>query len=482
MTIDVNDEAYLYELKTYMNAYFPQNRMESQESEKQLKVVILNDTFQLLYSVKGKVYERVSKPIDWKKNEIADERRQIMEKKREIKRMLFDLMDQVHDIRLPWGILTGIRPTKVVFSYMNKHGEDLTGLAEHLWEVYRVAPDKIALMTAVALKEKKILDTNTDTEMSLYIGIPYCPSKCAYCSFTSFPILKGQDTKAYIHALNKEIQILKDPHIHNRQIRSLYFGGGTPTSLSADELELLFKALEAVIDLSRIPEITVEAGRPDTITREKLEVLKKYGVNRLSINPQTMNDESLLRIGRRHSVADVYAAYHLARDVGFDNINMDLIVGLPSETKEDVMRTMAAISLLEPEHVTMHTMAIKKGSLIKTQSGLDALSWATEIEAMIRIVSEGVAQMGLEPYYLYRQKNILGNYENVGYARPGRECIYNIEIMEEREDILAFGAGADTKLVCRETGKITRIENVSDVGHYVKRIDEMMQRKAVLLK
>ena len=262
---------------------------------------------------------------------------------------------------------------------------------------------------------------------------------------------------------------------------TVYFGGGTPTSLSPEDLDTLITKLKNTFDFSTVQEFTVEAGRPDSITREKLEVLKKHGVTRISINPQTMKQETLKIIGRRHTVEDVKDRFHMARELGFDNINMDLIIGLPEEDLDDVRSTMEQVKELGPDSLTVHSLAIKRAARLNTMKEVYKDLKITNTQEMIDLTAEYARGMGLEPYYLYRQKNMAGNFENVGYAKPGKACLYNILIMEEKGDILACGAGTTTKITYPDENRLERVENVKDVEQYISRIDEMIGRKEKLL-
>lgn len=262
---------------------------------------------------------------------------------------------------------------------------------------------------------------------------------------------------------------------------TVYFGGGTPTSLSPEDLDTLITKLKNTFDFSTVQEFTVEAGRPDSITREKLEVLKKHGVTRISINPQTMKQETLKIIGRRHTVEDVKDRFHMARVLGFDNINMDLIIGLPEEDLDDVRSTMEQVKELGPDSLTVHSLAIKRAARLNTMKEVYKDLKITNTQEMIDLTAEYARGMGLEPYYLYRQKNMAGNFENVGYAKPGKACLYNILIMEEKGDILACGAGTTTKITYPDENRLERVENVKDVEQYISRINEMIERKEKLL-
>lgn len=394
--------------------------------------------------------------------------------------LLYQSLVQITEKKMPWGVLTGIRPAKIVHEMMEQD-VSYDEIKSKLIEDYFIREDKVTLMMEVAKKEKEILEKNKDNEISLYIGIPFCPTRCLYCSFTSYAInTRKNQVDAYLDALEKEIQFCSE-YLKDKEIRCIYIGGGTPTSLNENQLEKLLIQINKNFDTKTIDEFTVEAGRPDTITKEKLELLKKCNVNRISINPQTMHNDTLIRIGRNHTTEDIIKAFNMARKAGHNNINMDIILGLPGESMEDVFYTMNEIGKLFPDSITVHTMAIKRASKLKETLDQYPLVNADEIEKMIDITSKSAKAMGMNPYYLYRQKNMLGHFENVGYAKSGKESVYNVEIMEEKETILALGAGAVTKVVDKQTNKIERIPNVKNVDEYIKRINEMILRKKKIL-
>ena len=398
--------------------------------------------------------------------------------KNALKRVCYDALSKYTNYRLPWGILTGIRPTKIVHELIHE-GKDDNEIDSILENTYKISPNKRNLMIQVAKRELSVLDNNKPGAINIYIGIPFCPTRCVYCSFTAYSLEKcSQYTEPYLEALFKEIEFVAGAK-KNANIHSLYIGGGTPTSLNEDQLESLLKHIKANFDLSQIEEYTIEAGRPDTITPEKLRIMKQYGVSRISINPQTMNQKTLDLIGRRHSVENIIEVFEEARKAGHDNINMDIILGLPGETPEDVEYTISELKKLKPENITVHTMAIKRASRLREiMRERDVnLTQAKDIERMLEICEKEIAEIGLVPYYMYRQKNMLGNYENVGYATKDTFGIYNIEIMEEAETIIALGAGAITKIVYGDGTKIDRVPNVKSLTDYINRIDEMIERK-----
>ncbi|MDD4843394.1 MAG: coproporphyrinogen dehydrogenase HemZ [Anaerotignum sp.] len=397
------------------------------------------------------------------------------EEKRLVKRAIYELLKEETGLRPQWGLLTGVRPAKII-SGLLAEGKSEAYCLDYLMKDYLVMEHKAKLALTVAKAEQKLLEGNKPNEISLYIGIPFCPTRCLYCSFTSYPLAQYKDrVDEYLDAMFRELEFLAE-YAKDFHLRSIYIGGGTPTSLNEQQLERLLNKVADLFDTKDM-EYTVEAGRPDTITREKLQLMKEYGVNRISINPQTMNEETLKAIGRRHSVEDIRRVFYEARELGHENINMDLILGLPGEVPLDVEHTMQEILELSPDNITVHTLAVKRASRLKEEFDQHTLSTAEALEEMLAIAAEYAKKMGMEPYYMYRQKNMVGNFENVGYCHPGKEGEYNVQIMEEKQTILAAGAGASTKTVDPKTNQIERIFNVKSVEDYISRIDEMIERK-----
>ena len=394
-----------------------------------------------------------------------------------LKLNLYSALRCITQHKPPWGSLTGIRPSKRVLDWLlqgKTHAEAL----ELLTSVFDVDPAKAQLALDVAIAELPFV-SNPDS-YSLYIGIPFCPSKCLYCSFTSYPIKKyGSLVGTYLDCLEKELEhISRNAH---GKLQSIYIGGGTPSSLSQAEIARLLSVVTSLFDTSNIAEFSFEAGRADTITLEKLETIKQFGVNRICVNSQTLNDTTLQNIGRNHTSGQFIQAFEMARSVGFRTINTDIILGLDNETISDVEQTLERLAALAPENITVHTLALKRGSrLSETEFNLDDAATANNIEAMISLSAQRIANMGLSPYYMYRQKNSLGNFENVGYSKSGHESIYNIQTMAEKQTIIAAGAGAVTKIYDPATDNLRRVFNVKYVGDYITRIDEMIARKAVL--
>ncbi|WP_343344793.1 coproporphyrinogen dehydrogenase HemZ [Terrisporobacter petrolearius] len=398
--------------------------------------------------------------------------------KETIKRSMFKVLEKKFNITPPWGILTGIRPVKIVHSLLDhNYGDDQ--IKEKLMLDYFISNEKIDLALDIAKRERKFIYPIDENKVSLYVSIPFCPTRCYYCSFPANSLKQfGSLKPMYVAKLLEEVQgvarLLKE---QNKTIETLYIGGGTPTTLTPKEMDTLIKGLFEEFDLSGIKEFTVEAGRPDTINREMLEVLKKNNVDRISINPQSMNDETLQKIGRNHSVQEIIDCFHLAREIGFDNINMDIILGLVDENLDMVRNTLDKIKELSPESLTVHTLAVKRTSKLMENLEDYELAQYEQMVKMINLAMEYARDMGLNPYYMYRQKHMLGNLENIGYSKEGYECIYNMQIMEEKQSNYALGAGSITKFVYPDEDRIERVENVKNVEQYIDRVDEMIKRK-----
>lgn len=435
-------------------------------------VTSLKDSGNILHSL---VYDVTEIMTELKENDNNDARKVL---KGVIKRQTYKVLSQYSGVKMPWGVLTGIRPAKKVHEMLDRK-LNRAEIIDELTNNYYVSESKASLVYDVALAENEILESSNADMVSIYIGIPFCPTRCLYCSFTSNPIKKYEKmVGSYIEALSKEIRsVAKLLSERNLKIQSLYIGGGTPTAIDVQHLGALLKEIEDTFCMDYVKEYTLEAGRPDSITVEKLETIAKSRVDRISINPQTMKDDTLARIGRSHTSDDIIKAFKLARKLGFNNINMDVIAGLPGETLEDFLYTLNEIKKLDPESITVHTMSIKRASRLNTEKSSYTLSEGAEVAKMVDSAYEFIKEMGLKPYYLYRQKNILGNLENIGYAKPNAESIYNVQIMEERQTILALGAGATTKVVYPKENRIERVFNVKSVEEYISRIDEMIQRK-----
>lgn len=410
------------------------------------------------------------------------------ETKNILKRAVYKMLSNATGRTLSWGTLTGIRPVKII-SDLLESGSSLSQAERVMKKTYLIGEEKTKLGLSIAQKEKEIME-RVKGKYSLYIGIPFCPTTCLYCSFTSYPILQWKDRmEDYIRALFLELDFLAG-QLKKEEISTIYIGGGTPTSLPADLLKMLLGKLSDTFYHEGLLEFTVEAGRPDSITEEKLSVMKTFPVSRISINPQTMNQRTLDYIGRRHTVEQTIRCFEMAREHGFDNINMDLILGLPNEGMAEIAHTMEEIKKLSPDNLTIHSMAVKRAS--KWNQILESRKEQEEkrngadreeellAEKMMSLAMDTAKELSLNPYYLYRQKNMKGNLENIGFAKEGKEGIYNILIMEERQNIFAAGAGAMSKFLL-EGGRILRVENVKDVKNYLERTEEMIDRKRIVL-
>ncbi|MCL2456965.1 MAG: coproporphyrinogen dehydrogenase HemZ [Defluviitaleaceae bacterium] len=375
---------------------------------------------------------------------------------------LFHALRTVIPTHTPWGALTGIRPSKLVREWLDD-GCDENEITARLTKVFCVCEEKSRLALTVAHAEKNVSQRISNT-IGVYVSIPFCPSRCVYCSFnTSQKPASENFLETYVSSLICELR--EKARANTEAVSSIYIGGGTPTVLSETLLEKLLHAVCENFTFSN--EFTVEAGRPDTLTPQKLKILRKYGVNRLAVNPQTLNDNTLKAIGRNHTAEDFFSAFNHAREIGFDCINTDLIAGLPDETPDDMRRNMEALAKLSPENITVHTLAIKRASRlneIRIENNGVLLSQEGVISEMLTIAEKSCAEMNLRPYYLYRQKNMAALYENVGYSLPNHECLYNVGMMAEVQTILGIGAGAVSKFV--SGNKISREFNVKNPEIY----------------
>ena len=394
--------------------------------------------------------------------------------------MVYYILSDITGIQPKWGILTGIRPVKN-FHWNEERGNSLAETEREFREDYLVSESKIALCRQIYEVQRPVFALSHTNSVSLYISIPFCPSRCSYCSFVSQAIGNKNVQKLlpeYVQKLMQEIRctadIMRDLGL---KLETVYFGGGTPTTLSAGQLENLCSCVADCFDLSGVREYTVEAGRADTITEDKLRILKEAGVSRISINPQTFNDAVLQAIGRKHTAEEVLRCYELARKIGHNCINMDFIAGLPTDTAESFQKTIDRALALAPENITVHTLSVKRASNLMAEGNFFASELANPVEAMIDYAQEHLLQKGYQPYYLYKQKNTPGNLENVGYCQKGTEGLYNIYMMEEVHSVLACGGAAVTKLVDQKSHRIERIFNYKYPLEYISQFEEMIKRK-----
>lgn len=405
--------------------------------------------------------------------------------KENIKLAVFNILKSMTGKDLPWGTLVGIRPSKIALSLLER-GKSEQEIIDYYYNHFNTRNDKAKLCIDVAHLEKKFINTDSHT-ISVYIGMPFCPTRCLYCSFTSNPIASCANlVNPYLDALKKEIRSIGNfIKQKNLKIQCVYFGGGTPTSIDDRSFDFIMKYIyDNLIFGMEVEEFTVECGRPDSITESKLYSMKNNNVHRISINPQTMNDETLKRIGRHHSSQEVIDKFNLARKLGFNNINMDIIVGLMGENVKAIENTCESIFNLNPDSITVHGLSIKRASKlhenIVNNKKLEELS-QEEINLMYEATFKLANNLNMKPYYMYRQKNMFGNMENVGYAKLSKEGLYNIQMIEEKQTIIAAGADAVSKVVFLDEDRIERFANVKDVSEYIHRIDEMIEKKLQLL-
>lgn len=394
-------------------------------------------------------------------------------------RCLFDALSTYTAYRPEWGIVTGIRPVRLLEHYLDRYGEKA---GEMLRKEMLVSSEKLDLTAACLEKETAVIRKSEPNDFSLYISVPFCPSRCNYCSFVSHSVEKAKKLiPDYVEKLCEELrytaQIVKNEGL---RLHTIYIGGGTPTTLSAEQLRTVMQTVKDHFDLSALTEYTVEAGRPDTVTEEKLRTVKELGATRVSINPQTMNDSVLQAVGRRHTAAQTVEAYRLAQKVGFDAINMDLIAGLTSDTPESFRQTVDTVLQLDPDNVTVHTLSMKRASNLTKAGMFFDLQTAKPVAEMLHYAARQLTKAGIVPYYMYRQGKTVGNLENVGYAKEGKEGLYNIYIMDETHTILACGASAVTKLRAPHGAQIERIFNYKYPYEYLLHFDEMIGRKTAI--
>ena len=400
----------------------------------------------------------------------------LSEDKNLIKREIYSFLSSETGKTPPWGILTGVRPVKLTGEIFERTGIEKSVFHE-LLDTYLLSREKAELLINTYKYQQKVCGKAEPSSVGVYIGIPFCPTRCLYCSFTSNQVPDNEIAR-YLEALKKEIEYT------GRRMRetglwpeSIYIGGGTPTTLTAGQLDRLLTAVEDNMDLSRTVEFTVEAGRPDTITLEKLKVIKKHGVQRISINPQSMKERTLELIGRSHSPDDIVKAFEKSASAGISAVNADVIAGLPEEEPEDFAETLKRILELDPENITVHTLAVKRASRLVEMDRDYHYRQSERVKKMLEISKEMLAGAGYMPYYLYRQKHMAGAFENVGYCKEGTPCIYNIRIMEERQTVLALGAGGISKMYYPDENRLERVPNVSNYEIYISRLDEMLDRK-----
>lgn len=480
MTIVFSNNSFKYELESVVKLFYPAQSFtllyDVRDADGDLcftqKKIGKNNTYLFVFVRIGERKKRLSAHI---LNSINNYENSC---ELELAKMLFLCLKELIGITPKWGLITGIRPVKRV-NMMLAEGKSKQEIKKVFREKYLVEDEKFELAYSTARTQEQLLKDLNPKSFSLYISIPFCPSRCSYCSFISQDVKNAKSLiPKYIENLCEEIKYTATiSKALNLQLDTVYFGGGTPTAIEADQLEKLMKAIAENFDLTHLREYTVEAGRADTITKEKLKVIKQNGATRISINPQTFNDNVLKAIGRNHTSQQVLDSFKLARELGFDNINMDLIAGLPTDTIESFKATIDEIVKLSPENVTVHTLSIKRCADLINECKDVINNPAPE---MVSYASKMLTESGYSPYYLYRQKNTLGNLENTGFSKQGKESLYNIYIMEEIQTILAVGAGASTKLVDEKKG-IERIFNYKFPLEYNNHFDIMIKKKKQIM-
>ncbi len=475
--LSFNEKNFEYDVYTLIKAFYPRSEIKTWYEDETAKTELPDIKMSVQKTADSYVFtvcKRDEEPII--RSRYVEPKTDRGDEKNILKQLIYTTLAEFTKKELPWGDLTGIRPTKIPMSLLYKGWKNVD-IAKYMRDTYFTGSKKTALAIAVANQEKYLLDEiEPENGYSLYVGIPFCPSICLYCSFGSHPLEKHKKwIRPYLDALYKELKYIAKA-MEGKKLTTIYIGGGTPTSLDEDELGELLEVISDNFSFECLKEYTCEAGRPDTITEGKLLAMLANGVNRISINPQTMNQKTLDLIGRKHTVEQTTDAFLMAREVGFNNINMDLIVGLPGERQKEVGITLDKISELSPDSLTVHSLALKRSSGLNYLKDKYADISFCNSDIIMDMVEKTAGKLGMRPYYLYRQKNIAGNLENVGYARNGCFGLYNILIMEEKQTIMAAGSGAISKFVY-DDGRIERADNVKDIYNYTDRIDEMIQRK-----
>lgn len=466
------NHSFHYELENLTRAFFPNDKITAVSADK-MPDISDNDNAVITASFADKLFVSVS---------FCDYHKEIYAKHSDddeltLASMLYNLLCGYTGVRLSWGLLTGVRPIKLFRKLCGDLGVEKT--KSYFKDRLLVNDDKLSLAEVTCFNEQRILDLSQSNSFSLYVSIPFCPSRCSYCSFVSQSIEKAKHLiLPYVELLCEEIKLTAEySRSLGLRLESVYIGGGTPTTLSASELCRIMSVINDSFDLSTCREFTVEAGRPDTITEDKLLALYESGCDRLSVNPQTLNDEVLLNIGRKHTVNDFFKAYELADKIGFKCINTDLIAGLPLDTPESFHRTMEGILRLSPGNITVHTLSMKRSSYL---TGNNLKLMREDSLAVSKMLSEAYGMLydnDYIPYYLYRQSKMVGNMENTGWSKKGLEGLYNVYIMDETHTVLACGAGAVTKLKDPSCNNIERIFNFKYPYEYNARFSELVERK-----
>ena len=454
---------FKYELENIIQLFYPEQKVSADEGEfLKITAALKNDEAVIEVEAGEKNYKRSQNYI------VGDAERTLCE-------LLFLTLKEHSGISPEWGIQTGVRPVKLLRSLIKKHGAKQA--RDILKDRFLISDGKLKLASDVDNVQRQYLSLLSDDTFSLYISIPFCRSRCSYCSFISHDVSKSAKLMPeYVELLVREIEytanITKQLGL---KLKTVYFGGGTPTALAAEQLKTICDAVSNCFDLSGVLEYTIEAGRPDTVTEEKLSVIKSAGAGRISINPQTLNDNVLKAVHRKHTVEEFYTAYNAARHIGFDCINTDLIAGLPSDDLCSFCHSLDGVMDIAAENITVHTLSIKRSSSLVYRNTAQYDAVGNTVSDMLGYAQKKLPLFGYVPYYMYRQSRMAGNNENIGWSKPGKESLYNIFIMEEVQTIIALGAGASTKLV--KDGSIERIFNYKYPYEYIRGFDEILKRK-----
>ena len=470
MILKVIDHPFVYDMKNICTVFFPYEKIRENGEE---DIVIITEMRDNDMIVDAKVYEKALKKVHTY--------RQDEDMATAMSVLLYSVLSELLGIKYPWGILFGVRPAKLMHRFADEYGVD--GARKYFIDSFLVEPKKADLAIEVMEHENKSIALSSENSFSLYVSIPFCPTRCSYCSFVSHSIERAKELmQPYVELLCRELERVGEiAKSLGLRLETIYFGGGTPTTLSAAQLEMLFKAIEKSFDLSVLREYTVEAGRPDTVTKEKLLALKSAGVSRISINPQSFNDAVLEEIGRRHTSQQTIDAFNLAVQTGFDNINMDFIAGLPKDDLPSFKNSINTAVELGAQSVTVHTLALKSASFIVTREKTFDHTDRLTASDMVDYSNDYLSSNGYYPYYMYRQSKSLGNLENVGWCKQGRDCLYNVYMMDETHSVFAVGAGAVTRLKNQQTGFIDRIYNFKYPYEYNNNFDEIIKRKSKII-
>ena len=473
MNLYVKNNKFWFELENLARLFFPNEKINVYKEFDNVETPYIYSEMSEVITVKVKINsfseERTAKIIC---NDVEDELSTVQ--------LLYQILCNYSGITQPWGLLTGVRPVKLLRRVGEEVGE-IKAQSKFLNDFF-VSEEKFSLAKETEINEKKILNLSKPESFSLYVGIPFCPSRCSYCSFVMSSIERAEKLiEPYVELLCEEIKATAEiANKLNLRLETVYFGGGTPTTLNAKQLDRVLSTVNRSFDMSTCREFTVEAGRPDTIDAERLIALKENKVDRISINPQTTNEEILKVIGRKHTAKQFFDAFELARKCGFNNINTDLIAGLPTDTYESFKASLDSITKLSPECITVHTLCMKRASTLTNQGVTLNTDDAKQARKMLEYTQNSLKSLDYIPYYLYRQSRMVGNLENVGWSKRGYESLYNVYVMDETHTILACGSGGVSKLKDSEKDYLERIFNFKYPYEYIDRFDEIIERKSII--